>query len=187
MRATLAVWFSALLITGVAGAGELDGVRMPERITVGETDLVLNGMGLREALFGIDVYVAGFYLEKAESDADAILASDQIKRIHMHFVYKKVPAKKLAKAWEEGIAANVDDGLERYAEQLQQLNGWMQQLVKDDTMTFTAIPGKGLKVEINGVQKGVIADQGFARDFWRIWLGPAPPNARLKQGMLGEG
>jgi hypothetical protein len=174
-----------LLIIGVIGAAELAGVDMPDKVKVGEAELVLNGLGLREATFGIDVYVAGFYLEQPGNDAEAILASDQVKRIHMHFVYKKVADKKLTKAWKEGIEANIEGGLERYADQLQQLNGQMETLVKGETMTFTAIPGEGLRIEVKGVEKGVIADENFSRDFFRVWLGPEPPNAGLKKGMLG--
>jgi hypothetical protein len=185
MRIVLALTCSVFLICGVAAAAELVGVDMPDKVKVGEAELTLNGLGLREATFGIDVYVAGFYLEQPGNDADAILASDQIKQIRMQFVYKKVADKKLTKAWEEGIEANVEGGLERYADQLKQLNGHMETLVKGDTMTFTAIPGKGLLVEVKGVKKDVIADDGFARDFWAIWLGPEPPNAGLKKGMLG--
>jgi hypothetical protein len=187
MRKILAVSCSLLVIIGVASAAELVGVNMPDKVNVGEAELALNGLGLREAMFGIDVYVAGFYLEQPGNDAEAILASDQIKRIHMHFVYKKVTDKKLTKAWEEGIEANIEGGLERYASQLQQLNGHMETLVKGDTMTFTAIPGKGLQVVVKGVEKDVIADEDFSRDFFSIWLGPEPPNAGLKEGMLGAG
>ena len=185
MSKILSVSCSLFLMVGLAGAAEMVGVNMPDKVRVDEAALILNGLGLREAMFGIDVYVAGFYLEQPGSDADTILSSEQVKRIHMHFVYKKVAAKKLTKAWEEGIEANVEGGLERYADQLRQLNGHMETLVKGDTMTFTAIPGQGLRIEVKGVEKDVIADEDFARDFWRIWLGPEPPNEGLKEGMLG--
>jgi hypothetical protein len=187
MRKRLAVALSALLIFGFVGAAELEGVSMPDKVTVDDFDLILNGLGLREAtMLKVDVYVGGLYLKEPATDGAAILESQQVKRIHMHFVYKKVDSKKIAKGWDEGIEANVEGGLKLYADQLQQLNGWMETMVKGDTMTFTAIPGKGLTVEVKGKKKGVIADEGFARDFWSIWLGPNPPNAGLKQGMLGE-
>jgi hypothetical protein len=109
-----------------------------------------------------------------------------MKRIHMHFVYKKVDRKKLAKAWEDGLEANVPNGLAKYAAPLAQLNGYMETLIKGDTMTFTEMPGEGLVVEVKGAKKGVIDDGEFAGDFWAIWLGPEPPNTGLKEGMLGR-
>lgn len=187
MRKLSLLLLGALLFAAPASAAELAGVAMPDKIKVGDVELVLNGLGLREAtMLKVDVYVGGLYLERPMTDAAEILDSEQVKRIQMHFVYKKVDASKIVKGWNEGIEANVADGLERYAKQMEQLNGWMETMVKGDSMTFTAIPGKGLLVEVKGAEKGLIADDGFARDFWRIWLGPEPPNAGLKKGMLGE-
>jgi hypothetical protein len=170
-----------------AYAAELVGVSMPDEITVEGKPLVLNGVGLREAsMLKVDVYVAGFYLEERSSDSRAILDSEQIKHIDMHFVYKKVTTKKLVKAWKEGLEANTGDDFARYAEPLAQLNGWMEDIVKGESMSFTAVPGKGLLVKVKGEVKGVVEDEAFAQAFWSIWLGPEPPNEGLKQGMLGR-
>jgi hypothetical protein len=186
MNMRLAVALSALLFFGFAGAAELEGVTMPDKVTVDGTELALNGIGLREkSMLKVDVYVSGFYLEQTSADAQTILDSEQVKRIQMHFVYKKCDANKLAKAWNEGIEGNVEDGLELYADEMGQLNGWMETLVKGEAMTFTSIPGKGLVVEIKGDEKGVIANEDFARDFWKIWLGPNPPTDELKESLLG--
>ena len=176
-----------LAVIGTAAAAELAGVSMPDEIVVDGNTLVLNGLGLREATFlKVDVYVGGLYLEQPSSSASKILASEQIKRIHMHFVYKKVDRRKIIKGWNEGVEANVANGLELYAQQMQQLNDWMETMLQDDIMVFTAMPGQGLTVEVKGHSKGVIADDDFARDFWTIWLGPKPPNAGLKEGLLGK-
>lgn len=186
MRHLSALAVLVLLTTVPLSAAELQGVTMADEVTVEGKTLKLNGLGLREAsLLKVDVYVGGLYLEQPSSDAQAILGSDQMKRIHMHFVYKKVDRKKLVKAWDEGLEANVPNGLVTYAAPLAQLNGWMVTLVKGDTMTFTEVPGTGLVVEVKGDKKGVIEDAEFASDFWAIWLGPEPPNAGLKEGMLG--
>ncbi len=186
MRHLFALALCALLAAAPLCAAELEGVTMANEVTVDGKTLKLNGLGLREAsLLKVDVYVGGLYLEEPSSDPDAILDSDQMKRIHMYFVYKKVDRKKLVKAWEEGLEANVPNGLTTYAAQLAQLNGWMETLVKGDTMTFTEVPGKGLVVEVKGEKKGVVGDERFAGDFWAIWLGPEPPNEGLKKGMLG--
>jgi hypothetical protein len=147
MRHLSALAVCALLAAVPLSAAELEGVTMADEVTVDGKILKLNGLGLREAsLLKVDVYVGGFYLEQPSSDAEVILDSDQMKRIHMHFVYKKVDRKKLVKAWDEGMEANVPNGLATYAAQLAQLNGWMETLVRGDTMTFTEVPGEGLVV-----------------------------------------
>ena len=65
----------ATLVAGILGlvllAGELEGVKMPDQITVGEDTLALNGMGLRikkVAFIKVKVYVAGLYLIKPSKD-----------------------------------------------------------------------------------------------------------------------
>ena len=185
--AAFAVCIVLSLFAGSAEATELVGVTMPDKVTVGDKELTLNGLGLREAsMLKVDVYVAGLYLEEKSSDAQAILASAQIKRIHMDFVYKKVATKKLTKAWADGLEANAPDAFDSLREPLDQLNGWMEEMVKGDTMTFTSVPGKGLEVTVKEQRKGVIENDAFANAFWSIFLGPEPPNEGLKSGLLGQ-
>jgi hypothetical protein len=174
------------LSAGIALSAELEGVSMPDQVTVDGKQLLLNGMGLREATFlKVDVYVAGLYLETRSSDPQEILDSAQAKRIVMHFVYKKVEQKKIAKGWTEGLEANTGERFARYRAPLERLNGWMEDMVAGDTMMFTAVPGKGLEVVVKDQAKGTIDDEEFAREFWAIWLGANPPNAGLKTGLLG--
>jgi hypothetical protein len=187
MRNRLTVIATCVFLSaGLVGAAELSGVTMPDRVSAGGQELVLNGMGLRTK-FVFKVYVAGLYLESASGDAEQILASQQVKRIEMHFLYKKVSQNKIAGGWEEGLKANSGDRFDAYREALDRLNGWMEEMVAGDTMIFTAVPGAGLEVIVKDRVKGVIEDEAFARDFWSIWLGPKPPNAGLKTGLLGQG
>jgi len=182
MRRTLVVALAAVVCLPVAAA-ELAGVTLPDSVLVGDQELLLNGIGLREKMM-FDVYVAGLYLVEPSSDANQILDSKQVKRIDMRFVYKKVSAKKLAKAWTEGIEANSDGPAGTHAAGLEQLNGWMEDVVKGDTMVFTSVPGQGLQVEVKGQAKGVIDDEAFARAFWAVFLGPNPPTTKLREGLL---
>jgi hypothetical protein len=176
----------AFLVTGMAVAADLAGVSMPDQRTVDGKTLTLNGLGLREASFlKVDVYVGGLYLEEGSSDPKQILDSEQIKHLDMHFIYKKVDRKKITKAWVEGLEANAKSDFDALREPLEKLNGWMEEMIKGDSMSFTARPGAGLEVVVKGELKGVIDDETFAREFWSIFLGPEPPNEGLKQGMLG--
>lgn len=168
-----------------AAAGELAGVSMPDTSTVDGNALVLNGMGLREKMW-IDVYVAGFYLEDKSQDAAAILAADQVKHLRMHFVYKKVGAKKLTAAWTDGLKANAGERMDALATGLTQLNSWMEDVSKGDELVFTSVPGNGLQVEVKGQLKGVIDDEEFSRAFWSIFIGDKPPTEKLKRGLLGQ-
>ena len=56
---------------------------------------------------------------------------------------------------------------------------------KGDTLTFTYLPGKGTTLQIGDKELGVFEGKGFADAVFSIWLGPKPPTADLKKGMLG--
>ena len=89
---------------GPAWGGELEGVTMPDTVQVGGETLQLNGMGLRKkAVF--NVYVAGLYLPEKMSDAEAILQADTGRQTRMEF-HRRVKAKQMCGAWNDGLAAN---------------------------------------------------------------------------------
>ena len=60
------------LIAGTARAGDLPE-SFPIRQTVGGTDLVLNGYGVRERLF-LDVYGCALYAPRKSSSSDYLMA-----------------------------------------------------------------------------------------------------------------
>jgi hypothetical protein len=65
------------------------------------------------------------------------------------------------------------------------LNSWMTDIESGQRMTFVRTPGTGISVDVNGAPKGTIPGDDFARAFLSIWLGDAPPNPELKDGLLG--
>ena len=188
MRRTGIVLAIVMLAAGLAAASaaELAGVAFPDTATVAGKELVLNGLGLREKLW-IDVYVAGLYLEKKTAEPRQVVESAQVKRLRMQFLYKKVTAKQLVEAWNEGFAANAGDAAAALRPKLEQLDSWMVDVAKGDEMVFTSVPGQGLEVQIRGQVEGRIEGDDFARAFWSIFLGEKPPTEKLKKGLLGAG
>ncbi len=188
-RTVIAVAAVTLLIGTFMLAGELAGVTMPDQVTVGEHSLVLNGMGLRtkKVLFiGVKVYVAGLYLPQKTSDAAAIITSDEPKQIVMHFLYKDVGRKKLVEAWNEGFEKNSPESLSGLKARLATFNGYWSDMKTGDVAVLTYMPGEGTKVEIKGKDMGTIEGLDFAEALFSVWLGPQPPNAELKEGLLGK-
>lgn len=183
------IWIALLSIALTASsafAGKKAGVTMPDTVTVAQKPLVLNGMGLREATFlKVDVYVAGLYLEKVSSDPAQIISSNQTKRIVLKFV-RDVDHDDIVKAWHDGFKGNATVPLEKIKPYEARLDAWMPSFADGDTLTFTSIPGEGVSVDVNGVRKGVLKDDDFAKSLFAIWLGPKPPTGDLKKGLLGK-
>lgn len=168
-----------------AGAANCDGVSFPERIQSSVGTLRLNGLGLRKAtVFSIKVYVGALYLAHPSGDAQAILSSNDPAEIDLGFVFR-VSASQLRSAWKEGFEKSAGAQLPQLQSRIAQLNGWMTGVKSGQRMTFLRIPGVGIRYALDGKVQGTIAGDDFARAFLAIWLGPSPPNAELRTGLLG--
>jgi len=181
--------FSAILVFVITStfqllAGELAGVTLPDTVQVGGRTLVLNGLGLRKK-FMVKVYVAGLYLEQKSSDAGAILKADAPKRIVMHFV-RGVSKNQIIDAFSESFENNAPGAKQTMKAEIDQFLGALDSVNDGDEVSFTYLPGTGTTVAINGKEKLTIAAPSFAPVLFSVWLGPKPPNAEVKDGLLGR-
>ena len=172
---------SALLFSLPAMARTFAGVTVPDSATVAGQSLVLNGVGLREKYF-IDIYVGALYLPTPTRSAQEAIESDVPKRVVMHFVFD-VPKDDLNEVLKQSLALSpdADVALRSYPT----FAGWMDDMAKGDEVILDYAPGLGTTVTVKGTKKGTIAGVEFMRAIWGIWLGPTPPSAALKKGMLG--
>jgi hypothetical protein len=183
------VLLAALLAGAFLSAKELEGVTLPDQVTVGQTALTLNGMGVRikkVAFISVKVYVAGLYLPKKASDPAQILAADEPKQLVMHFLYKNVEKEKLLEGWTDGFKNNSGASLGSLQARLDKFNAFWTDMKTGDKAVLTYVPGTGTKVEIKGKEMGGIEGKDFAEALFAIWLGPKPPNEELKKGLLGQ-
>ena len=175
----------ALVMALPVAAGELADVVMEDTISVGDENLVLNGMGLRKkAMF--KVYVGGLYLPAKSTDGAAILAEDGPRHMIMQFTYKKVSADKLAGGWDECFEGNTAGASADLKADFQTLNGHMDEVVKGDRLTFTYLPGTGTEIGVKGASKGTIEGKDFADALFACWIGKEPATEDLKDGLLGQ-
>jgi Chalcone isomerase-like len=165
-------------------AADLAGVKFPDTSQAGGTTLVLNGMGLRTK-YMVKIYVAGFFLVQKSSDADAIIKADAPKRILMHFL-RGVTKKQMADAFDESFNDNTPDAKKTMPADLDRLLGALEPVSEGDEMIFTYVPGTGTTFAIRGTEKLTIAGPAFGQVLFSVWLGPKPPAASLKKGLLGQ-
>jgi hypothetical protein len=175
------MWLFAAL--SAADAGELSGVTLPDSVNVGGKTLVLNGMGLREKYF-IDIYVGALYLPAKTGDATKAIDTDEPKRLVMHFIYADVPADKVKETFTEGFSGV--SGAAAMKPKVDQLLSWMPDLTTGDEIVFDYVPGTGTKVTVKGQTKGTLEGADFMKALWGVYLGSAPPTAKLKSGLLGQ-
>jgi len=181
MKIKLFAVLISMLFASPVFAGELAGVSMPDSVSVGGKNLVLNGMGLRKKSI-IKVYVAGLYLPTKMKGSKAIIGADTERRMVMQFV-RNVGADKICGAWKSGLTDNTANVTEELKKQFDTLCSYMADMSDGGKMTYTYVPGTGTTVDINGSAKGTIPGKAFADALFRCWIGSNPPGENFKAGL----
>ncbi|MCB1044576.1 MAG: chalcone isomerase family protein [Acidobacteria bacterium] len=175
-----------LFAAGVAFSGEIGGVTLPDKMTVGDASLVLNGAGLRKKLF-IKVYAGGLYLQAKSSDQNKVIKADEPMAVRLHFIYDGVSSEKLTEAWNEGFKNATGGKTAAIQAKIDTFNGMFSQTAnKGDVYDVIYEPGKGTSVLVNGVSKGTVEGLEFKQAVFGIWLCDKPADSGLKEGMLHQ-
>lgn len=188
IKKTLLTMAALLLVSGSFSvyAGELSGVTFPdEKVMAGKT-LKLNGMAIRKALVFIKVFVGGFYLEHPTTDADEAIESEQVKHFYLQYMTSKATAKKIQEGFIEKMEdCNSPDLVQKHRAEIDQYAAWLDQDMKPGSISESLyVPGKGLTLTVNGVEKGTIEDVEFAQMYYRYSLGDKA-DKKLRRGYLG--
>jgi Chalcone isomerase-like len=193
LRRLLLAFAALTLMAGAAQAQDkaqvqLEGQTFVSLLRLGESDLRLNGVGLR-AVAWFKGYAAGLYLGSKTRNAEQAITAPGAKRLQMRMLVD-VPAVEFVKAIDHGITRNAT------ATELPQLRERMlafEQRVQDigkvrkgDVVDLDWLPGKGMLFSFNGVAKGApIAGEDFFAAVLKIFIGDKPVDAELKAGLLG--
>ncbi len=172
------------LTASAAGAAELDGVTMPDLVTLAGATLHLNGIGLRTySLLRIEIYIAGLYLQYPSKNAEAILDLPEKKVLVFHFL-RDVDAQEARKSWSEGFDGNCRLPCRLNPADLQRFLAAVPAVRAGENSTLTFLPGR-LTITVDGKLAGIITDPTFARAVLATIIGPDPPTERLKRELLG--
>ncbi len=186
MRAvtSLAVVVLLLAAPGVS-AREVEGVQIPETLTVAGAPLTLNGAGVRKRFF-IKVYVGALYLSAKQTQPEAIVNADGAKSVYLHILYKELEASKLTDAWTDGFKNNSSETeFQALAPRLAQFNASFRAVRRGDTIRLDFLPNSETRVVINDEDRGTVSGADFQRAVLKVWLGDKPADGDLKQAMLG--
>lgn len=188
-RWAVIVFLAAALSAGAlpSVAAEVAGVRLEEIAKVGDTDLVLNGAGVRTKLF-FKVYVGALYLQVRTADAKAVIADPGPKRVMMRML-RDLDSESLVSALNEGLEKNHTQAeLKALEPKIKELTTLLtaDKTIKTGSVIFLDfLPGQGTRVSADGKVRGSIAGDDLYRALLRVWLGERPADADLKNAMLG--
>lgn len=176
-----------LLLSWNASALEVAGVKLPDSVSLGNRDLMLNGAGIRTRFF-FKVYVAALYLPERMTSEDAVIADESPQRISLHML-RDLDEKKFLHAFIDAIEANHTEAeiamLDDQVKQMSDIFHLVGGVKSGDVITMDYLPSIGTKISVNGVTYGMIAGGVFHRALLKIWLGTKPVQADLKSALLG--
>jgi hypothetical protein len=179
---SLAALAAVGLLAAPAAAKDVAGVKLPDSVTVEGKELKLNGAGIRKK-FVIKVYIGALYLETPATDPAAVISSDQVKSVHMHFM-RDVGREKILDAFKEGFEKNSKDKAAALSAQLDQVAPSISDLKEGTELVVTYVPGKGSTIVQKGGKEVQVAGKDFGDALFRNWLGSHPADDDLKQEML---
>jgi Chalcone isomerase-like len=179
---------AACLAGTAAPAAVLEGMQFDDAIQVGQSELHLNGLGLR-AVSIIKGYAAGLYLAERATTAEAVLHAKGPKRLQLRMLREARP-HDFNKALVSGMRKNATEAqLQALGERIGQLERIIDSIgstKKGDTINLDFVPERGMTLSMNGTLRGdTIAGADFYNALLEIFVGERPVDAKLKKGLLG--
>ena len=185
----LSAWLASPLVLPSALAAELEGMHYDDAIRVAGSKLVLNGLGIR-AVAVFKGYVAGLYLPKKETDAEAVFAQSGAKRIAVRMLVA-VDSALLAKTFDDGLKKNYrDDELAALKPRMDSFDAVVRGLggvKKGDSIDLEFVPARGTQVLLNGAPHGdAILGDDFYVALLKMFIGERAVDKNLRAALLGK-
>jgi long-chain acyl-CoA synthetase len=181
-------WLIALLafaFAASAGAAEVGGIKLDDKVAVGGQELVLNGAGIRTRVV-FKVYVASLYLPARATDLSGVLGKAP-RRIQMNLL-RTLAADQLVDALNEGLKENNSEAeiaaVKAQIDQLATIMRGFGEAKEGNIVTLDYVDG-ATSVAFNGASRGSIPGEAFNKALTKVWVGDKPVQADLKKALLG--
>ena len=176
----------AMVCAMSVSAKQVADVEVPDQMSAGSSNLVLNGAGIRDKLF-LDLYVAGLYLENKGLTADQVVNADQPMALRLHIISGLITAEKMVNATNEGVELSTGGITGAIMPEIYQFIIVFREEIKEgDIFDLVYVPGEGVAVTKNGASKGVVKGVEFKKAMFGIWLSDNPVHDGLKAELLGS-
>ena len=175
-----------MLISFTSGDLEIGGITMPDTLSAGETELTLNGAGIRTKFF-LKLYVGGLYLQNKTTDSNKVLSEDKPMAIRLHIISSMITSSKMEDATREGFDKSLGNKVTSMSTEIEAFIDVFKAEINDgDIFDMIYIPGKGVEIYKNDKHSKTIKGLAFKNALFGIWIGKKPAQDSLKEGMLGK-
>jgi hypothetical protein len=163
---------------------EVAGVNLPNTLEVGETQLTLNGAGVREK-FWMDMYAGGLYTNVKMTKASKVMNDNSPMAIELHIVSGLISSKKMSSAVEEGFQNSIKGNTKPFRPKINKfISFFSNEITAGDVFDITYLPSKGVVVFKNNKELGTIEGLDFKKALFGIWFCDKPADEDLMNGML---
>ncbi len=167
-------------------ADPVEGVHLEPSTTCANETLHLNGAGVRKKFF-IKLYVAALYTPEQINDAQQVLNMNIPMCMRLHIISSKITAEKLVNATRKGFEQATKNKTGEIEKEIEHFLSWLDQPISvGDVFQFSFTPTKTIQVFKNQLLLGEIMNTQFSHALFAIWLGEAPVQDDLKDGLLGN-
>lgn len=188
LRRVCAFLVLSALVGGACAQVRIEGQTFDAKTRVADSELRLNGVGLR-AVAWLKGYAAGLYLTRKAGTQEQALSSPGPKRLQMRML-QDVDAAEFVKAIGRGLAKNHGErelaALRDRTARFEAMVDAVRKVRKGDVVDLDFLPGSGMVFSMNGVVRGApIPGEDFYAGILKIFIGDRPVDAELKRGLLG--
>ena len=166
----------------------IEGVALPRVLYQGDTALVLNGGGVRSALF-IKVYVGGLYLLDKTHNGEEIVNADKPSIIRMAIISHAFTSKMMSRAVRNKCEESAEGNIAPFQSRLNLLCGILDTVTvnKGDVLDLWYTPNEGISFYRNGKDQNILVKGlDFKQLLFKNWLSEThPAGESLRKGMLG--
>jgi hypothetical protein len=185
----VAVMLIATSYSASASSVEVAGVKFEDLIRLADTDLKLNGAGVRyKTVFKF--YAAALYLKEKTVKPNEVIAQNGAKRISIA-ILRDLKQDEFGRGFVAGIQQNTEKSerqkLIPQFIRLGEMFSTTQDIKKGDVLTIDWIPASGTLFSLNGKKMSeIFPDVAFYNAMLSLWLGDRPNDVALKRALLGE-
>lgn len=169
----------------ISSAKVVEGITVPDSIKIKESNLLLNGAGIRRATFlNVKVYVGALYLSKKVSNVEAVLNAPYPKYLSMTFL-RDADGESLLEEWQKGFSVAVPEKQRvDLKDSIQKFYKLMGDIKKKQQILLSFFKN-GVVVSVNGKVSEKIGNEDFSKALLSIWFINARDKS-LKEELLGR-
>ena len=168
---------------------EVAGVKFANTLQVGNARLQINGAGVRYKVV-FKVYAAALYLTDKAATPEAVLASPGPRHLQI-VMLREIDANELGRLFTKGMEQNAPR--EEFSKsiagimRMSDIFSSRKKLMPGESFAVEWVPGTGTVILVNGKPAAEpIREPEFYAEQMKIWFGPSPADAQLKEALLGR-